>query len=154
MSNIKQYKLIPLTQDKFAIVDLEDYEKVKDFKWHYNKGYAAKKSTLMHRLIMNAPKDMQVDHINTIRNDNRKSNLRLCTISQNAHNSRPNKGRSYKGIVLDKRSKKWRAQLGFKGTRIYLGLHATVVEALQAYDAGALKYYGEFALTNKKLGAY
>lgn len=40
----------------------------------------------MHRLIMNAPKGMEVDHLNGDGLDNRKINLRICSHSENTKN--------------------------------------------------------------------
>src|SRR5690606_35066069 len=58
----EEYKLIPLTQGKFAKVDNEDLERVKDINWRYDKGYAMSSSVgYMHRFIMNAPDGMLVD---------------------------------------------------------------------------------------------
>lgn len=90
---------IPLTQGQFAIIDDEDYEKVKPHKWraNYCKGISnyyvqncgwGVPTIMMHRLIMNAPKGLVVDHINHNTLDNRKSNLRVCTQSENLRNRR------------------------------------------------------------------
>jgi len=156
-------KLIPLTQDKFAIVDAEDYDHLMQWKWALaTKGYAqrcyhdkaAKRSRtlFMHRYIMNASEGEVCDHIDGNKLNNSKNNLRLCTRSQNGFNSRPNKGLSHKGIYWCKKSEKWRAQIIFQGASICLGAHQNKIEALRAYDEAALKYGGEFALTNKMLG--
>jgi hypothetical protein len=97
-------KLIPLTQDKFAIVDPKDYDQLGQYKWYAKKGgntyYAARgvrvykdgkyvgvKQILMHRVITNAPAGMMVDHRDHNGLNNRRSNLRLCTREQNAQNS-------------------------------------------------------------------
>jgi hypothetical protein len=81
-----------ITNEKF-IFDLEDYNKIKDYCWRKStNGYIVEyhyvngkyKIHYMHRLIANAPKGMVVDHINHNKNDNRKSNLRICTQEQNA----------------------------------------------------------------------
>ena len=88
-------KRIPLTQGKFAIVDDDDYEWLKQWKWCLSKsGYAVRgtnckpkqKIVFMHRQIMNVLLGMQVDHKNHTRLDNRKSNLRLCTGNDNRIN--------------------------------------------------------------------
>ena len=89
-------KRIPLTQGKFALVDEEDYEWLNQWKWHYNNGYATRNQwdpitkkqikILMHRLIMKSSEDMQVDHANHNTLDNRKSNLRIVSYSNNLKN--------------------------------------------------------------------
>jgi hypothetical protein len=73
---MQNYKLIPLTQDKFAIVDMADYDWLMGWSWRYNKrGYCLanvatgkkkprQRIIKMHRLIMNFPEGMEVDHIN------------------------------------------------------------------------------------------
>src|ERR1044071_1696611 len=83
-------KLIPLTQSKFALVDDSDFERIRQYKWYYNDGYAITyhkgKRIRMHRLIMNAPDGVDVDHRDTNKLNNQKSNLRLCTTTQNNRN--------------------------------------------------------------------
>lgn len=77
--------------DRFALVDAEDLQRVLAVseKWYMGSGYAMarvrgeNRSIAMHRLIMNPPQDMVVDHINEDRLDNRKCNLRVCSVSQN-----------------------------------------------------------------------
>jgi len=86
--NDKSVKSIPLTQGKFAIVDVEDYDRLAKYKWHTNQDgnnfYAytflskgnKKKRVFMHRLLMNAPKGLFIDHIDGNGLNNRKCNLR------------------------------------------------------------------------------
>ena len=85
------------------LIDEEDYQLVSRFKWHKgDTGYAVwrgikdgKKQTIrMHRLITNCPKGKIIDHINHDKLDNRKSNLRICTQSENMRNKRE-QGRGY-----------------------------------------------------------
>lgn len=84
-----------------------------------------------------------LDHINGVRHDNRPSNLRICTLSQNQANRRPRSGYAYKGVTREK-SGKWKAQIGNKG----VGSYDSAEEAARAYDAAALETYGEFARIN------
>src|SRR5690606_13963766 len=78
----EDYKLIPLTQGKHAIVDNEDFDRVKDINWCYtNNGYAINNEySQIHRYIMNAPDDILVDHEDGNPLNNRRSNLRLATL--------------------------------------------------------------------------
>lgn len=79
------------TKNKFYI-DNEDYSKIKDISWYEaSNGYVCHKDThkkviLLHRYIMNPPKNMVIDHINHNKKDNRKGNLRICTKQENAQN--------------------------------------------------------------------
>ena len=77
----------------------------------------------MHRVIINAPKDMQVDHINGNRLDNRRCNLRLATDGQNMGNSKiPRHNTSgFKGVSWDKRREQWEAYISKKDKKIHLG---------------------------------
>jgi hypothetical protein len=156
--NGEDFKLIPLTQGQFAIVDAEDYEWLSQYKWCAAKDretfYAHRAcngtTVSMHRVIMRAPKGMMCDHRNHNGLDNRKSNLRLCTSAQNQYNKRPKKGCAsrYKGVVLRSDSKRWRAKIGFKGKRIHIGDFDNQMEAAMAYDDKAIELFGEFSWLN------
>jgi len=104
----------------------------------------------MHRVIMRAPKGVMCDHRNYNGLDNRKSNLRLCTSAQNQYNKRPKKGCAsrYKGVVLRKDCKRWRARIGFKRKRIHIGDFDDQMDAAMAYDDKAVELFGEFAYLN------
>lgn len=154
---------ITLTNGLKAIVDAEDLERVQNYRWRANWSnrarcyYAATgKSTMMHRLILNAPRDRLVDHVRHNQDptlsglDNRKDNLRLCTPSQNAANAiRKRRSKSpYKGIWWIEENKKWRARIRVNYKHISLGCFKTAKEAAMAYDTAAIKYFGEFAYLN------
>lgn len=151
-------RFIPLTQGKFAIVDADDYEWLAKYKWNCqnNKGgfYAFRseghKMIAMHREIIRAPEGLLVDHIDGNGLNNRKSNLRLCTHSQNTYNRRPNRNCSsrYKGISFHKMSKKWEVAICCKGKREHLGRFDDEVKAALAYDRKAKQLFGEFAYLN------
>lgn len=148
----EDHKLIPLTQGKFARVDNEDFDKVKGINWYYSGGYAMNDSLGgMHRVIMDAPDDMLVDHViqeNTL--DNRKSNLRLATHTQNIANSRYHHDCSsmYKGVSWKKDKAKWVAQIYINKKQTNLGNFDCEIECAKAYDKKALEYRGEFAYLN------
>lgn len=149
-------KLIPLTQGKFAEVDDEDYERVNKHKWCLSaQGYAVRAVNynsrrvirFMHRFIMHAKKGQQVDHIDMIGTRNLKSNMRLCSISQNRCNRKKtcrNKS-GYKGVSKYYRDERFLAQIKFKGKAVYLGLYETPQEASLAYQKAAKELHGEFA---------
>lgn len=158
-------KEIPLTHGKVALVDDADYEMLIAMgKWHCNReGYAAKtvyaptvnrvrrQITLsMHRLIMNTPDSLETDHIDRNKLNNQRSNLRICTKSENQGNvgNRKDNTSGYKGVSWSKGKKKWVAQISIKGKIKYLGQFINSTIAAKAYNAAALEYYGEFARLN------
>jgi len=157
--------LIPLTKGKSAIVDFEDYEYLRLWKWRsHGKGYASRannfkdeneiwrsRSLLMHRVIMKASGNAFVDHIDNDTLNNRKANLRFCSGSENAMN-RGKLGSNtsgYKGVVWHKKAGKWRGKIGIRGKSIHLGLFETAIEAAKAYNTAAMKFHGPFAKLNK-----
>lgn len=150
----EDYKLIPLTQGKFAKVDNEDFDRFKDINWHVStRNYVYnKKVGLIHRLILNPPDNTSVDHINNNPLDNRKQNLRICTQHQNTMNQSPQKGSSskYKGVYRVTERRKWKAQIVCDGVHNSLGSFKTEQEAAKAYDKKALELFGEFAYLNFK----
>jgi hypothetical protein len=144
---------------KFALVDDEDYEELMKYKWLGNKqGYAVSQkrkyskttATYIHRLIMDAPKGLVVDHINHDKLDNRKINLRICTQSENMANMNKISGASkFKGVFFTRNSKKPYAKICYNYKQIHLGTFDTELEAAQAYNTKALELFGEFAHINK-----
>jgi len=161
---------IPLTQGKFAKVDDADYESLNQYKWCVTKDgnthYAVRgiwmpnsKQTIpirMHRVILKAPKNIEVDHRNGNGLDNRRSNLRLCTSGQNTMHQKLNGNNTtgFKGVTLDRRAirKLYWARIQVNNKRISLGCYSTPEAAARVYDAAALKYHRDFALTNEMLG--
>lgn len=148
-------KRIPLTQGKFAIVDDEDYERLVAMgKWQYVNGYASKsiwpnKAIKMHRLIANTPDGFETDHVNGNKLDNRRKNLRACTVSQNQWNCGISKSNTsgFKGVHRSR--KRWKTCIRVNGDLMYIGTFDTPIEAARAYNAAAIKYHGEFAKLNE-----
>lgn len=90
--------------------------------------------------------DMDIDHINMDRADNRLENLRIATRRQNQFNTkarRDNKS-GFKGVSLSKPHMKWKAQINTGKNRLYLGLFDTPELAYKAYKEAADKFHGDF----------
>jgi hypothetical protein len=106
----------------------------------------------MHRLIMGLADDdpRQVDHANGDRSDNRRSNLRIATQSQNLGNSRKRAGTTsrYKGVSWHKQNKKWVAYIGVDGSLHHLGCFTSEEAAARAYNRAARAAWGDFACLN------
>lgn len=157
-------KKIHLTQNKVALVDGIDYEVASKIRWYawFNPSthsfYAVvsiqkdnkKKTTYLHRLLMNPPKGKVVDHINKNTLDNRRKNLRVCTQRDNI---RASKGRpsasGFKGVFWNKILKKWQGKIYVDGKSIHLGVFQNKELGAIAYNNAAKKYFGEFAHLNK-----
>lgn len=89
----------------------------------------------------------EIDHINGDRADNRWDNLRLATRGENCRNTGIPKDNTsgIKGVGFVAKRGKWRANIGFNNKLIFLGHFMTAEEARAAYEAAAIKYFGEYA---------
>ena len=165
-------KEIPVRGGLMALVDDEDEALVSGYNWHalqrswsrasyaraYIPGSHPKRQVLMHRLILNAPDRVDVDHEDRDGMNNRRYNIRLATKSQNLHNAekhRTHNGRAptsrFKGVCryLRPRGRKgWDARVSVDGGRKYLGTFLTEREAALAYNSFAKNHFGPFARLN------
>ena len=75
----------------------------------------------------------QIDHINGNRDDNRIDNLRPATHKQNMENQtlHCNNGSGFRGVSWHKANKKWAAYVNHNGKRKYLGIYASVDDAIR-----------------------
>lgn len=116
-------------------VSEEDYPSVSAQRWFRNRdGYILNNNIgMLHRYLLNCPSDREVDHINRIPYDNRRQNLRVCTSLQNKLNRLTKISSSgVRGVVWDKKNKKWRSALSWGGRTIHLGRYEDKDEAATA----------------------
>lgn len=147
---------LPLAKGKgFALIDPEDYHRVAKTSWQllqqgslrYATGWFEGRQRRLHRVILNAPTGIDIDHINGNGLDNRRHNLRFATRSQNMANLlRPRSRSGRKGV--------WRVQRNLARPWHYhskhLGYFATRQEASDAYDEAAQKAFGVYARPNEQ----
>jgi hypothetical protein len=140
-----------------CFIDAQDFDLISQYHWTLHKeGYSiarvpgTKRQILMHRLIMGVVDKpcFEIDHINHNRLDNRRSNLRFCTRSQNIANSLKIKpGTSqYKGVYLDQN--RFHAQIGINNKRFNLGRFFSELDAALCYDIRARQVFGDYACLN------
>lgn len=162
---------IPLTRGLVTVISPQDVDYVAAHKWlaqsasqgrfyvcraDYENPPPGKRRAylLLHRELLQAPPHLVVDHINGDSLDNRRENLRLCTISQNAFNKRKqNHGKlsKYKGVAFVQylnRKNPWMAFISVSGKRTYLGYFPSESAAALAYNNAAIKLHKDFAHIN------
>ena len=131
-----------------TLIDLEDVNKCKDIKWFMDsKGYVVNTTIRqLHRYIMDCPDYMVVDHINHNTLDNRKCNLRICTIKQNNMNlkTKSNSITKIKGINIDNnRKKKYRVRLQINNNTISKYFY-NMIDAIRYRISLDIYYHKEF----------
>ncbi len=152
-------KKIKLTKGKYTLVDNDDYEILNNYKWYAKRGtntfYAARsilnkdgnqKTIRMHRLLMDAPDSLEVDHKDGNGLNNQRSNIRLATKSQNRMN-RPKQSRNisgFKGVSWDKIHRAWIAYITLDGVQKNLGYFKSKQEAYQHRCKVSIEYHKEF----------
>lgn len=155
-------KRIKLTQNKYALIDNEDFKKVSKFNWYAKKisniYYATHgvrvggkdKTVFLHQFILNFPNKL-IDHKDRNGLNNQKENLRICTPTQNGANKikQSNKTSSkYKGVYWHRLSSRWVAQVGINNKCYNLGSFKTESEAAKIYNKKARELFGNFARLN------
>jgi hypothetical protein len=145
-----------------TLVSAADFDRVATHRWQAaqsdsgkrrevrrNRG-PKKKTLLLHRVILDAPDGVLVDHINGNPLDNRRENLRLCSRSENSRNQRKLRetASKYKGVSPNRISGRFRAFIWLNNKQIYLGTYMTEIEAALAYNEAARRLHGEFASPN------
>lgn len=156
-----------------VLIDDEDYHKVMSQRWypnrrksgkrvyflsHYLLENGEKKNIQLHRYIMNCHiNDLSIiDHINGDTLDNRKCNLRKCTIAENSRNSMLSISNTsgYKGVSFFKQREKWKAEITLNSKTYHIKYCDDLVEAARFYDMFALYFYKEYARTNFSIDTY
>lgn len=161
-------KQIPLSgkcgRGLYAIVDDDDYEWLSQYSWRTSSiGYAFRyvrktkgtkgRNIYMHREIMKCDEKTKiVDHINHKILDNRKSNLRICTASQNQQNKMKGRGNfvsKFKGVCYLPKKHGWKASIKVNEKAIVRGVYRDELIAAAIYNKLAIIYHGEFACLNE-----
>ena len=162
------YCEIPLTQGKFAKVDMCDFIQLSWYKWHARwspptRSFYATRNDVhflterrspaqMHRQILGLEygDKRQVDHINHDTLDNRRANLRIATAAQNARNKRlrVDSTTGLKGVFFQASSQRWHAYIRFNGKRMHLGCFDTKEKAHASYCEASQQFHGEFGSTS------
>lgn len=140
-------------------IDAEDYDKVKNICWfigdgNYIHGALEGERYQLHRLIMDCPDDLVVDHIggDLTRNDNRKFNLRYATHSQNTQNVKkhPHNKSGVTGVSWDSAAQKWMAGITKDRHHHTIGRYDKFEDAVEARLKAEDEYFGEFSYRNSQ----
>lgn len=142
------------------IVDDDWAEDVAEVKWYCDKKtryiYARnfdldkrRSKQYLHRIISGALISEVVDHADGNPLNNCRSNLRICTKKENCKNMSKHVDNTsgYKGVYKS-HGTRWYAKIRSNGKTINLGYFSNREDAALAYNAGAIKYHGEFAKLN------
>ena len=141
----------------WVTIDAADWPLASIFRWSANKDHSIhaavnavrpRRRIRLSRLLLQAPQQLHVDHINGNRLDNRRANLRLATNTENMRNMRRHSdARSrFKGVWWY--CNHWHAQICANRKKHYLGSHPDETTAARAYDTAAKQLHGEFARLN------
>lgn len=148
---------VPLTKGYEAIIDASDAALVSGRNWYAQVGrtgvYAARSQThegrqrcvLMHRVLLSAPDDMEVDHWDGDGLNNRRANLRLATRLQNQGNRPANRSNRLGVKGVRAHQGRYMAEITVRGRTTFLGSFDTIEEASAAYARAADNFFGEFA---------
>lgn len=142
---------VKIKDGSFFLIDTEDVDKIRKYCWYKNDtGYIVRREgnslKQMHRELLSPPSGKVVDHINGIKTDNRKSNLRICTYCQNSMNmsTRKDNTSGQTGVFWDKQRGKWKAEIVCNKKRIHIGFFTNKDEAIKARQEAEVIYYGEY----------
>lgn len=150
---------IKIHNNTTCIIDKEDFSRVSKHKWYLDDwGYARRNKKFkdgtadsdplrMHRFVLKTKSKLVVDHMNGNKLDNRKTNLRLCTVAQNnfGRGIKKDNTSGCKGVHFNKPTGKWMARISAYGKRKYLGLFKTKELAYSAYKEVSKELHGDFS---------
>lgn len=149
---------IPLTQDKMALIDADDFQSIGQYRWralringHWYAVRSEGKNTIyMHRQILSSTTHLRGMHKSNNCLDNRRANLILCTQSQVkfANKRSANNTSGFRGVSWHQHRNKFRARIKVHRALIHLGYFRSPNDAAKAYDDAAKKYFGAFARLN------
>lgn len=132
--------------DRFGTLQWRSMRSAQKQDRYYVIRWAGKKNEYLHRVILAAPDDSLVDHVNGDGLDNRRVNLRLATRSQNNVNRTLPSGTGLRGVEIVRG--KFRAHIRRDGKKRHLGIYPTLREAGLAYDKAAKAAWSDFARLN------
>ena len=122
--------------------DCCDLPVLKGWRWECDRGYFKRRNyggrprrLYLHRVLVEAPSHLCVDHINGDRLDNRRSNLRLSTHAENIQNRRGATAKSstgYRGVYFSKEHRRYYARVVVGGKHHNLGFFDSASEANKA----------------------
>jgi hypothetical protein len=130
---------IPLTQGKYARVDIQNADKFSKYQWHFDKGYAKRKLSQnkhisMHHDVIGKIDGLIIDHINGNRLYNCENNLRHVTYRENSQNhANANYSSRYPGVCYVKSRDKWQASIRVNGEFRTIGRYDTEEIAYEHY---------------------
>lgn len=145
-----------LANGDFFLIDAVDYPEISKHRWSLDdQGYVHTtihgKHIKLHSFLLSS-KGSIVDHINGNKNDNRRSNLRICSAMENSRNQklRSDNGTGYKGVSYDQRRMKYVASITVNYKTKFLGYFSNPIDAALKYDQAAYLLFGEYARPNFK----
>lgn len=161
--------MVEIVLDKGQVTKVSDHrlERLNQFRWrakwnpHTFSFYAVRtehlggdkcRTVYLHREILDLVHGdgIKGDHVDGDSLNNLDENLRIANNSQNDRNRGPqsNNTSGLKGVFWCERRGVWVAQICVDGRRIQLGAYSTAEDAARAYNAAALRHFGEFAWLN------
>lgn len=146
---------MPLRSGHVALIDEADLDLVHKYRWHAerrnNVVYVAHRISkgrhkngpriFLHRLLTGAADGQPVDHISGDGLDNRRANLRICSVAENVRNQHVKPGR-FKGVSVT------HGRFQARAAGRFIGTYQSAIEAALAYDQAAKQMFGEFARLN------